>query len=183
VFRRLRADHQHVLAGLPALERAAGIAAARRGPRTGGAAPRRSSPAARAKSLSRIFQALARQFNTHMSAEDEVLFPTLGRALPETLGRLEPLQLEHQELRKMLDSLTDLVRMPASRERDEQVAVQTRDFVDLLRIHVRKEDVVVFRVAERVLGPDQLDEVADRLNRGEAERVRRTRGKSKGRRS
>ena len=130
--------------------------------------------------MRRILGTLARQFDSHMAAEEEVLFPMLARALPETLGRLEPLTLEHRELRGLLDSLTQLMGDPPSAERNEQLAVQTRDFVDLLRIHVRKEEVVVFRVAERVLEPRELNEVASRLERGAAARSRRARGAKKG---
>lgn len=171
VFKQLRADHRHVLAGLPALERGAGIAA------------RRSKPAVGGDSLPRILEALAHQFDTHMAAEEDVLFPLLARALPETLTRLEPLSLEHQELRGLLQSLNELMRAPAGAERDEQIAVQARDFVDLLRIHVRKEEVVVFRVAERVLGPEQLEEVAARMSRQPHPQDRRSGGKPKGTRS
>jgi hemerythrin-like domain-containing protein len=45
------------------------------------------------------------------------------------------------------------------------VAVQLRDFVDLLRIHIRKEEVVVFRVAERALAPDAVAALAARMTR------------------
>jgi hemerythrin-like domain-containing protein len=172
VFRQLRADHRHVLAELPRLEREAGIST------------RRAKPAPiGGYTLAGILEALARQFDSHMAAEDDVLFPLLARALPETLSRLEPLSLEHQELRWLLGSLTRLMRAPTSRERDEQIAVQARDFVDLLRIHVRKEEVVVFRVAERVLGPDQLEEVAARIARGAVTPNRRSGGTPKGPRS
>jgi hemerythrin-like domain-containing protein len=172
VFRQLRADHRHVLAELPQLEREAGIAARRT----------KATPAG-GEALPRILEKLARQFDTHMAAEEDVLFPLLAQALPETLTRIEPLSLEHQDLRGLLESLTHWMQAPASAERDEQIAVQTRDFVDLLRIHVRKEEVVVFRVAERVLGPEQLEEVAARLARGRATPRRRAGGKPKGSRS
>jgi hemerythrin-like domain-containing protein len=169
VFKQLRADHRHVLDELPELERAAGIGARRK-----------SAP--RASTLRRILQTLARQFDTHLAAEEEVLFPLLAQALPETLGRLEPLSLEHQELRGLLGSLSRLMKVPANAEREEQIAVQARDLVDLLRIHVRKEEALVFRLAERVLGPEQLNEVATRLANGPASPVRRARAATKGRR-
>jgi len=167
VFRQLRADHRHVLGQLPELEREAGIGARR------GAAPRSAA-------LPRILSTLARQFDTHMAAEEDVLFPLLARALPEALSRLEPLSLEHQELRGLLDSLTALMEAPANAERQEQIAVQARDLVDLLRIHVRKEEALVFGLAERVLGPEQLNEVATRLATGPTRPVRRARGATKG---
>ena len=80
----------------------------------------------------------------------------------------------------MLEALQRRVEQPATAERDEQLAVQTCDFVDLLRIHVRKEEAVVFRVAERVLEPADLREVAIRMKRGATARSRRVRGNPKG---
>lgn len=169
VFKQLRADHRHVLGQLPELEREAGIGLRRRSGPPAGALPR-------------ILATLARQFDTHMAAEEDVLFPLLAEALPETLQRLEPLSLEHQELRGLLDSLNHLIQAPATAERREQIAVQARDLVDLLRIHVRKEEALVFSLAERVLGPEQLNEVATRLASGPAKPARRARGATKGKR-
>jgi len=185
VFQRLRADHARVLAELNALERAAGIATPPRGRARAAAKPRDAAARSRVNGaeLRRVLALMAAQFDTHMAAEDEALFPALARALPETLGRLEPFEAEHQELRSMLASLESLARQSGGPTRDEQIAVQARDFVDLLRIHVRKEEAVVFRVAEQVLAPAELDRVANRVTRGAIDRPHRTRVTTKGQRS
>jgi hemerythrin-like domain-containing protein len=104
-----------------------------------------------------------RQFGTHMAAEDEVLFPALLEALPETRGSIGPLETEHAELRDMLKRLESTLAEPDPSDRDEQVAVQVRDFIDLLRIHIRKEEAVVIRVAERVLRPREVQALAARM--------------------
>jgi hemerythrin-like domain-containing protein len=185
VFQELRDDHQRVLDELVVFERAASLVTALRSARGSGSTgtpARRRAEDARA-TMRRVLDHFAEQFDTHMAAEDDVLFPMLTRALPEALGRIEPLALEHRELRGMLGSLRELIGRPVNAVADEQIAVQSRDFVDLLRIHVRKEEAVVFCVAERLLAPQELEEVASRMVRGTAARPRRVRGNPKGRRS
>lgn len=151
IFERLRRDHARVLADLVALERAA------QGPGEG------AGDGERLQLLRGHVGMLEAQFATHMAAEDEVLYPALRQALPEMEGRLAPLGREHRELRSMLVLLAALLERPATRERDEQIAVQAQDLVDLLRIHIRKEEVVVFGVAGRVLGPREMQQLADRM--------------------
>ncbi|MEK7824529.1 MAG: hemerythrin domain-containing protein [Candidatus Eisenbacteria bacterium] len=148
IFQRMRADHAHVLGELDGLERAA----------RGGA-----DGLHRERDLARLVRMLERQFATHMRAEDEVLFPALIEALPEARGSLAPLRAEHDELRSMLAGLTRVLLQPPGPAREEQIAVQARDLVDLLRIHVRKEEAIVFSVAERVLPEPTLQRIAERL--------------------
>jgi hemerythrin-like domain-containing protein len=100
-----------------------------------------------------------------MSTEEDVLFPALVEALPVAQGSLMPLQVEHDELRTMLAVLTQTLTRPWNPARQEQLAVQIRDLVDLLRIHVRKEEALVFSVAERVLTEPALQRIAERLER------------------
>jgi hemerythrin-like domain-containing protein len=100
---------------------------------------------------------LAGQFETHMAAEDDALFPIVLRTLPAVTDTLAPLQLEHRELRTMLQALRELLDTPAGKVRDEQIAIQMADLAELLRIHIRKEERLVFQVAERVLRPGELE--------------------------
>jgi hemerythrin-like domain-containing protein len=150
VFQRMRADHARVLGELDALERAARGAAD--GPD-------------RERTLLGLVRMLEGQFATHMGAEDDVLFPALIEALPEARGSLTPLKAEHEELRSMLAGLAGVLAQPPGAAREEQIVVQARDLMDLLRIHVRKEEAVVFSVAERVLPEPTLQRIAERLQR------------------
>jgi hypothetical protein len=154
ILSRMRADHRRVIRDLenvevaiPTLrpERSRASRGRRRGPDW---SPLRS-----------VLGNLARQFETHMVAEELSLFPALERALPETGASLAPLRVEHAELRALLASLTALIESRSSGARDEQVVVQWKDFAALLRIHVRKEEAVVFSVAEKVLPPRELARV------------------------
>ncbi len=171
VFGSLRREHRVVLARLAALERAA--------------TPRARRGRARAeKEMSGVVRLLERQFATHMSAEDQVLFPALLRALPEARASIAPLEDEHAELRSILASLRRGLASPQDEARDEQIAVLVGDLVDLLRIHIRKEEAVIFRVAERVLPAREVARLAAWRSRRMANRStpKPESGRSKGER-
>jgi hemerythrin-like domain-containing protein len=140
-------DHRRVLDELDRLERAAAAA---------------DAAGADAAEVRALVTRMREHFDTHMAAEDEVLFPALARALPGTRASLEPLQDDHRELRAMLTDLAHLLDAPAEHARDEQIAVLARDFADLLRIHIRKEEAIAFRIAEPVLHADELERLAER---------------------
>lgn len=149
IFERMREDHRRVLDEVAAMEEAM----------TGGADP--------TQAVSSLVALLGRQFGSHMAAEDEVLYPALMNALPETRASIEPLSADHGALRMMLADLEEILSLPGE-ARDEQMAVQVRDLVDLLRIHIRKEEALVIGVAERVLQPAQVEALSVRMNRGSA---------------
>jgi hypothetical protein len=159
ILGQLRTDHRRVLRDLTSVER--------RVPHLGPETPARSAarPRARAPRPSRhpevrkIVARLGRQFATHMAAEEFSLFPALAQVLPDSRASLEPLCAEHAELRALLASLATLLDASETAEREEQFVVQWRDLAALLRIHVRKEEAVVFRVAERILTPRELARV------------------------
>ena len=163
-FARFRRDHRRVLAQLDALEH-------------GASGSRRRAP--REVHLQDRLDLLARQFATHMTAEDTVLFPALAEAFPESRATLAPLRVEHRELRLMLAALADAFALAPGPARDEQLQVQTWDFAHLLTIHVTKEEHSVFDLAERVLRPHEMRDLVERL---EACFPRQSRGVRDGRR-
>jgi hemerythrin-like domain-containing protein len=172
VFQQMREDHRRVLARIAVLETAAGAV-----PRD----PARDWPR---PEVVDVLAMLAQQFRTHMAAEEEVLYPALAEALPGTRPSLEPLEADHASLRMMLSDLEESLREPSSRSRNEGIAVQLRDLADLLRIHIRKEEVVVFAVAERALSRTEMEALAARVEHDAAAAGRSTQrpgtGHSKG---
>lgn len=146
-YARFRRDHARVLARLDSLEATAPI----------GGHP------LDAATLGRLLAALDRQFDTHLAAEEAVLYPALARSFPEATASLRPLREEHADLREMLASLLRRLRLSPTRDRDVQLAVEVKDFVDLLRVHIRKEESVVFDVSERVIEPRVLGGLTRRL--------------------
>ncbi|HEU4335018.1 MAG TPA: hemerythrin domain-containing protein [Candidatus Eisenbacteria bacterium] len=169
LFRRMRRDHARVLARISDLERA--LQRSRRAA---------VSPA-RERTLRELLDLLEAQFGSHMAAEDETLYPAVLAALPAASGSIEPLFAEHAELRQMLRRLHELARDPASEERSEQIGVHVHDVADLLRLHIEKEEAVVFRLAPRLLSPREIAAVAARLSRRKTPTVsRRPSTRSKG---
>lgn len=150
IFDRMREDHRRVLERVGALEAAIGRDA-------GWSDPRLEAE------LRDTLALMDRQFATHMAGEDDVLFPALLEALPEAKASIAPLTMEHAELRDMLERLKATLAEPGQADRDEQLAVELRDFIDLLRIHIRKEEAVVISVAERVLRPREVEALAARM--------------------
>jgi len=144
-FHEFREDHRLLLGLLDNLERA--LAA------QGEAAPASSA----------LLAPLASPFATHMDSEERALYPAFATALPEANGSLGALTLEHHELRSMLERLIALLDHAPSAARDEQLHVQLRDFVDLFRIHIRKEEAAMFSVAARILTPGEARELASRI--------------------
>lgn len=151
VFGPFRDDHRHVLSRLGVLERAIepGV------PLQSGAE----------RELQSVVALLRQQFGSHLAVEERVLYPALVEAFPEAAPGLGPLEAEHAELRSMLERLDALLAKPAAADRDEQIVVQARDLVDLLRIHIRKEEQAVFAVAARVLTALELTRLGERVER------------------
>jgi iron-sulfur cluster repair protein YtfE (RIC family) len=149
ILHRLREDHRHVLGELAQLEHAL----------QGPGVFKTAEGIGRIRGLVAL---LERQFATHMAAEDEVLFPTLARGLDDGPALVAPLHDEHAELQAMLATLTTTLDRPPGSARDEQIVVQLRDLSDLLRIHIRKEETLVFGIADRVLRPSERAALAAR---------------------
>lgn len=156
VFDRMRSDHHAVLERLVDLEAAA---------ESIGSGDGLPGDEVRVRDFVVHLQA---QFATHMRAEDELLYPALASALPDTRASLAPLRGEHAELRAMLAALRATLDEPAGMARNEQLGVQARDLADLLRIHIRKEEALVFTVAERLLPKSELMALGARFVRDTA---------------
>jgi hemerythrin-like domain-containing protein len=139
IFDRMRAEHAWVLQTLDALDREL---AGRRGQ----AQARPSFPVAAVRPLA---ESLAREFAAHASAEDDVLGPLLAGGLPDGPSQVRQLVAEHAELRAMLAAFLVTLDAPASSRRDEQLTVQAHDFTALIRSQIRKEETLVFGIAEK----------------------------------
>lgn len=168
VFQGMRNDHGRVLVRLAILESAVKDLTRGVGPEWPGS------------EVHEVLAMLARQFQTHMAAEDEVLYPALAEALPQARPSLEPLRADHRTLRMMLSDLEESLRAPAHEARNEQIGVQLRDLVDLLRIHIRKEEAIVFALAERALTQKEVQSLAALMDRGASGQTRQNSRTAKG---
>ena len=147
-FEPFRTDHHRLLAWLDEIETVMLQVGGRLG----------ISPLT-ASALDELVDFIEAQFATHMRAEEKVLYPAFEELFPEAAPSLSPLRAQHGELRTMLTRLRILLRESSTPDRDEQVAVQMRDFVDLLRIHIHNEEAAVFGVAARVLSAAEISQI------------------------
>ncbi|MEP7027573.1 MAG: hemerythrin domain-containing protein [Candidatus Eisenbacteria bacterium] len=142
LFDRMRAQHAYVLQALAVLERALAAAPAP-GARSG----------IRIADLRVLVNELGRELAAHVSEEDEVLMPLLASGLPEGPGFVRGLVAEHAELRAMLVAFAATLDRPEGAQRDEQIGVQGGDLIALTRLQIRKEETLVFAIAERLIAP------------------------------
>jgi len=94
---------------------------------------------------------LAGPLERHAEAEDAVLFPALEPHLGREMGPLAVMGLEHEEIRQSLLSVED---------GGANAVVAVRQLIAVLREHIGKEDQVLFPMAERLLGDQRLEELA-----------------------
>ena len=112
-----------------------------------------------AVSLTGMRQALASlewNFARAVALEHEGVFPVVLHTLPESATVIAAQRAEHADIESMIAALAATLEESASPWRDERVRVATRDLVDLLRIHMRKEEAAIHRVLERVLTAVEL---------------------------
>ena len=146
-FGRFRLDHVQVLALVGALEQDS---------LAGDGLPEDAN-------LRAAVAALRRQFGTHMAAEDAVLYPAVLAAFPAGRAVLQALRADHVELRLMLATIDGWLERPGSEARSEQLQVVLRDLIDLLRLHIQREESAVFDVASRVLTAQEAGELSHRI--------------------
>ncbi len=123
----------------------------------------RGSGAPASDALPELVGHLHRQFATHMAAEDAVLFPAVADAFPACRGTLAQLQADHAELRSMLAAIARWAPEASGADPGGHARVALRDFIDLLRLHIHREEVAVFDVATRALSPAEIEALATRL--------------------
>lgn len=98
----------------------------------------------------------------HHAKEEDLLFPLMKeRGVPEQGGPLGVMLAEHNEgrayLQKIRENLPAAARGSASAR--DAVYASAGAYIDLLRAHIFKEDNILFRLAQRVLHPDDVAEL------------------------
>ena len=106
-----------------------------------------------------VIEDFATRFRRGVALEHDVLFRAIDDLAPSANSTLDPLRAEHAALSLMIDSIASLFGAAASARSDEQLAVEIHDLTELLRVHIRKEDAAVYRVAERFLSPEAVKAV------------------------
>ena len=101
-----------------------------------------------------------RQFadGLHHQKEEQVLFPALCDAgMPKDGGPVGVMLYEHDEGRGHIRAME--AELPAAENGDQsardRLISETSAYVELLRAHIQKENMILFPMAERLLGAEQ----------------------------
>lgn len=90
----------------------------------------------------------------HHGKEEGILFPALTAAgMPEQDGPVGVMLSEHVQGRTLIQTMEDAI---TSTPDYAKFAAAARAYSDLLRAHIRKENEVLFPMAERLLPADRL---------------------------
>jgi hemerythrin-like domain-containing protein len=101
----------------------------------------------------------------HHGKEEAHLFPAMERrGLPAEVGPTAVMRQEHREGRAHVKAMGEAV------ERRDLPAFlrEARGYVDLLRNHIQKEDMVLFPMADSILPPAEQDELRAIFDRVES---------------
>lgn len=109
-----------------------------------------------------ILRGLSPSLELHLRKEEAVFFPALQRLLGESAGALVLLQQEHQELRRVLRHLAELLQ-DWERIDWQMVTLASEAFLHLLEEHEKKEDRLLVDVLEHSLKPKQLKGLAQQF--------------------
>lgn len=98
----------------------------------------------------------------HHAKEETLLFPRLEeRGLPHDSGPLAIMLMEHDEGRSFLKAAR--MALPKAKQGEPQAVATVRDslrgFAELLQAHIHKENMILFRMADEILTPNDQCEL------------------------
>ena len=147
--RAFYADHEDLVARLEELEGLCRLA------------EQGAPPPDLAEPLGRIVDLLREEVDVHSNKEELGLFPILRRH-PLPAGLMDSLLAEHEEIRAHVHDFAAEAGLWLGRGRPRGPAwiAPARQARARLSTHMQKENLVLFPVAERVLTPQEREEVA-----------------------
>jgi hemerythrin-like domain-containing protein len=98
----------------------------------------------------------------HHKKEEEVLFPALvENGLSKDAGPVAVMLAEHEAGRRLAQGIRQATeRFQAGEVRMRETLVQNaRAYINLLRQHISKEDKVLFPMADKVIPPNQQEQI------------------------
>lgn len=91
----------------------------------------------------------------HHGKEEGILFPAMIAAgVPDRGGPIGVMMSEHIQGRGYIHDMSDALEEPEDYDRFEKAGLA---YVVLLRVHIQKENTVLFPMADRVIAPEQLE--------------------------
>ncbi len=125
--------------------------------------------------LSRVLEFL-RVFadKCHHGKEEDLLFPALEQAgISREGGPIGVMLMEHTEGRGYIKGLAQAIDKYNAGDENASVEIveNGRNYVDLLRQHIYKENNVLFMMAQQVLSEDTQKELAEAFEKMEVEKI------------
>jgi len=97
----------------------------------------------------------------HQAKEESALFPELMRTSAANEGPLRQMIVEHDQERSLVEGLQDSL---LTKKGVDFVHFANR-LTQLIRIHIHKEDHILFEIADRSLSADQDERITADINR------------------
>jgi hemerythrin-like domain-containing protein len=110
----------------------------------------------------------------HHAKEEDILFVKLGKAgFPTQAGPVAVMLQEHEQGRDFISALETANDKYASGDNSAKTEIvrSARSYAQLLRQHIRKEDMVLYPMAENALGDDGIDQMQPDFDRIEREQA------------
>lgn len=131
-------------------------------------------PAPEPAGMNAVIGSLEADLDHHLAHEEQALFPLLERYLPRDRGPIAVMLLEHAELRQRVGNLRrafDAWRRKAEAREGGGAAhagklltAAARQVIELLRMHIAKEDQILFPLARRFLSAAEIAELQAHLD-------------------
>ncbi len=101
----------------------------------------------------------------HRRKEEEILFPAIARACGENGSPVGCMLHEHQIEKGLVERIRRDVDAGGGAAGGRTLLADVEEFVDFLRLHIRKENEVLFPLAEGILPPGEKEAVFDGMRR------------------
>ncbi len=114
----------------------------------------------------------------HHAKEEDCLFPEMERTgVPRQGGPIGVMLAEHESGRERIRGMSEAVEQLRRGDRSgaARFTENARGYIGLLRAHIDKEDGVLYPIADMRLSPKQQQELGDRFEKIEEERIGRGR--------
>ena len=95
----------------------------------------------------------------HQAKEESALFPELMKTSAANERPLHHLIFEHDQERSLVEGLEDSLRT----KKGMDFVLFANRLIDLIRTHIKKEDTILFEIAERVLTTEQDERVTAQI--------------------
>lgn len=110
----------------------------------------------------------------HHGKEETYLFVSMvEKGMPKESGPVGQMLTEHEQGRMYVRGMEQNIEKAAHGEADALTSFESnaRGYIQLLRAHIRKEDGVLFPMADRLLSDDDQNDLLNNFNTVEAEHM------------